>query len=151
LAACRAEPELRVPGGPEVEAAYEYRGTLEATVEGGTAEIRIVQPGDQLRRGGALWAKVGPYVLLFSEETRDLFRAFGGLEAVRVVTENEAGREVARAHLHRDVLNELTWRRALNVAGKARKSGTERPSLLEDLVVWGEEHTDFRYSEAFVR
>ncbi len=142
--------ELLVPTAEEVEAHYDYSGTLSVEIRGNVAEITVTQPTDQLRRGGTLWAKVGPYVLLFSEETRDLFEEFGGLAGVRVVTTTSGGREVARALLARDTLNELTWRRALNIAGRARKEGTRRPSLLEELVRWGEDHAEFEYDPRYV-
>lgn len=145
---CR-ENNLTTPTAGEVEAAYTYRGELEARVQGQVAEIHATQPREQLERGGTLWAKVGPYILLFSDNTQSLFQEFPGLTAVRVVTETPEGEEVARAYLHRDALNQLTWQRALNVWGKARKHGTDKPGLLENLVQWGEEHTDFQYSPEF--
>ena len=101
--------------------------------------------------GGSLWAKVGPYIYLFSDETETLLRDYPGLSGVRVITRtgrNDA--EVARAFLRRDSLNELTWRRARNIAGKARTEGTRRPVRLEDLVEWGQDHTDFEYNQEFV-
>lgn len=152
LPACRPDEEPgAVPTADEVEEAYQYRGRLEATIRGSVAEIRASQERSQLERGGPLWAKVGPYILLFSDETRGLFRSYPGLEAVRVITETPDGEEVARAYLHRRAQNELTWQRALNIAGRVRRHGTDRPGLLTDLVRWGEEHTDFEYAPAFQR
>lgn len=138
-----------LPTPSRVEESYTYRGELEAEVEGRVVELRATQPAEQLRRGGPLWARVGPYILLFSEETRGLFEEFPALEAVRVVTLTPEGEEVARAYLPRNALTEVTWRRSLNIAGRARRSGTEQPTLLEDLVRWGEDHTDFRYAPEF--
>lgn len=138
-----------MPSASEVESYYTYRGELEASVRGATVEIRATQPREQLERGGALWARVGPYILLFSEETRSLFETYGGLEAVRVVTTTPEGEEVARAFLPRDAMTGLMWGRALDLAARARRSGTERPTLLEALVRWGEDHTDFRYAPDF--
>lgn len=138
-----------LPSATRVEDTYDYRGELEAEIQGEVVEIRATQPAEQLRRGGSLWARVGPYILLFSEETRSLFEDFPGLEAVRVVTLTPEGDEVARAYLPRNALTEVTWRRSLNIAGRARRSGTDRPTLLEDLVRWGEDHTDFRYAPEF--
>ncbi len=148
LAGCQEE-DLTMPTAEKVEETYVYRGELEARVQGQVVEIRATQPRDQLRRGGSLWAKVGPYILLFSEQTRQLFEEHGGLTAVRVITETEQGEWVSRAYLHRNALNQLTWQRALNISGKARKFGTDRPGLLDDLVRWGEEHTDFEYNPDF--
>lgn len=149
LAAC-AEPDLVVPEASEVEEFYTYRGDLSVEMKGNVAEITVSQDPDQLRRGGSLWARVGPYVVLFSDETRELFQQYSGLAGVRVVTENQWGDEVARALLRRDALNELTWRRALNISGHARKEGTRQVRRIEELVDWGEEHTDHRYSPDYV-
>lgn len=142
---------LNVPTTEQVDSAYVYQGEWEAEVIGNVAEIRITQPPDQLRRGGTLWAKVGPYIFLFSQETRDLFERFNGLAAVRVVTTSSRGEEVARALLHRDELNGITWGHALTASGRARRDGSTRPSRIEDLVNFGEEHTEFQYAEKYVR
>lgn len=132
-----------------MEGYYTYSGDLDVGMDGNVAEVRAVQSAAQLRRGGRLWAKVGPYVLLFSEGTRRLFTDYPGLAAVRVTTVTAGGREVASATLRHDGLNGLTWRRALNIAGKARRDGTEQVTLLEDLVRWGEEHTEYTYDSSF--
>jgi hypothetical protein len=131
-----------------VEDAYLYHGDLSVVMRGNVAEVTITQPAQQLRRGGSLWAKVGPYVLLFSEPTQELFEDYPGLAGIRVIT-TSAGAEVARALLARSTLTEVTWRRALNIAGLARRDGTERPTLLEDLVRWGEDHTEHQYNPRF--
>jgi hypothetical protein len=101
------------------------------------------------RRGGTLWAKVGPYVFLFTEESQALFRDHAGVQGIRVTTRNSAGRMVATALLRRGALTEVQWQRALNIAGRARKDGTAQMTLLEDLVDWGEEHTEFEYDTRF--
>jgi hypothetical protein len=145
------EPDLSVPSSAEVEGAYTYSGGLSATMNGNVAEVTIVQADRQIRRGGTLWVKVGPYVLLFSKETEGLFRDYPGLAGVRAVTVTPDGAEVARALLARGALNDLTWRRALNIAGVARRDGTRRPTLLEELVRWGEDHTEFSYNPRYSR
>ena len=122
--------DLAVPNVDQIEAAYIYPGGLSANVSGNVAEVTIIQPARGLRRGGTLWAKVGPYVLLFSEETQILFRDYPGLAGVRVITRSSDGNEVAFALLPRDELNGITWRRARNISGLARRDGTRRPSLL---------------------
>ena len=109
----------------------------------------MVQPTSQIRRGGVLWAKVGPYILLFSDDTQSLFEDYPGLAAVEVKTELAGGREIARALLTRNELSDILWRRSLNIAGKARRDGTKRPSLLDDLVRWGEEHTRYEYNKEY--
>jgi hypothetical protein len=147
---CR-EADFTLPSPSAVEEAFDYEGSLSASVLGNVAEVTIVQPERQIRRGGSLWAKVGPYVLLFSQESESLFREYPGLAGIRVVTTVPGGVEVARALLPRDTLNDLTWQRALNISGLARRDGTRRPTLLEDLVRWGEDHTEYSYSPRFVR
>jgi hypothetical protein len=132
-----------------VEEAFTYDGSLSVEMNGNVAEVTVSQPAQHLRRGGTLWAKVGPYIVLFSEEAENLFLAYPGLAGIRVITTTNGGTEVARALLPRDTLNDLTWRRALNIAGLARRDGTRRPTLLENLVRWGEDHTEFSYNPAF--
>ncbi len=146
------EVNLALPTDSEAEAHYATSSDLTVQVNGNVAELTVDQPIRQVRRGGSLWAKVGPYVYLFSDETETLLREYPGLSGVRVITlTGRDDAEVARAFLHRDSLNELTWRRARNIAGKARVEGTRRPVLLEELVEWGEDHTDFEYNKAFIR
>ncbi len=143
--------ELTVPSASEIEAAYMYEGELSAEVHGNVAEITVVQPSRHIRRGGSLWVKVGPYVVLFTEETQQLFRDYPGLAGVRVITRTpDRGGEVARVFLVRDTLTDVLWRRSLNIAGRARQDGTRRPTLLEDLVRWGEDHTEYQYNREIV-
>ncbi len=145
------EINLAVPSESQAGAVYNS-SDVSVRVSGNVVEVMVDQPLRQVSRGGSLWAKVGPYIYLFTSETETLFREYPGLSGVRVIT--RTGRndtEVARAFLHRDNLNELTWRRARNIAGKARTEGTRRPVLLEDLVKWGQDHTEFGYSKEFVK
>jgi len=145
------ERDLTIPPASVVENAFQYVGSLSVSMNGNVAEVTITQPERQIRRGGSLWAKVGPYVLLFSEEAASLFQDYPGLAGIRVVTTVPGGVEVARALLPRDALNGLTWRRALNISGLARRDGTRRPTLLEDLVSWGEDHTEYTYNPRFTK
>ncbi len=145
------EVDLSLPSDSEAGAYYASSSDLTVRVSGNVVELTVDQPIRQVRRGGSLWAKVGPYIYLFSDQTEALLREYPGLSGVRVITRTGRNNaEVARAFLHRDSLNELTWRRARNIAGKARIEGTRRPSLLEDLVEWGQDHTEFGYNEEFV-
>ena len=112
--------------------------------------LRLPQDGQQIRRGGALWARVGPYIFLFTAETHRLFQDYPGLAGVRVVT-RVGESEVARALLRRDELSEVLWRRSMNISGQARRGGTHRVTLLEDLVDWGEAHTAFEYNGRYTR
>lgn len=151
VAGCE-KTDLAVPSESEAEAHYASSSALTIRVTGNIVEILVDQPQRQVRRGGSLWVKVGPYVYLFTEETETLFREYPGLSGVRVITRTgRNNQEVARAFLHREELNEITWRRAKNIAGKARTEGTRRPVLLEDLVRWGQDHTEFEYNEEFVK
>ena len=149
-AACEVS-DLPVPSEAEARAHYESSWALSFRVSGNVLEITVNQPLQQVRRGGTLWAKVGPYIYLFTEETETLLRDYPGLSGVRVITQtSRRDTEVARAFLRRSQLNELTWKRARNISGKARRDGTRRPTSLEDLVEWGEDHTEFEYSSEFV-
>jgi hypothetical protein len=149
MSACE-EPDLTLPTDAQVAEYFSATRIISAEMVGNVAEITVGQNPEQLRRGGRLWAQMGPYIYLFSDPTRSLFRDFGGLAGVRVVT--RVGRaEVARALLARPTLNDLTWRRALNVAGKARLEGTQRLTLLEDLIDFGEDHTEFTYNARYTR
>lgn len=145
------EQDLTVPSASAVEEAFQYEGNLSVTMNGNVAEVAVVQPERQISRGGTLWAKVGPYIILFSEETELLFQNYSGLAGVRVKTILPSGQEIAQALLPRDTLNGLTWQRALNIAGKARRDGTRRPTLLEELVRWGEDHTQYEYNSRYTR
>jgi len=140
-----------VPDAEEAASYYDIPARTEFEVRGNVAEVEVWQSADHLRRGGALWAKVGPYVYLFSEPTRDLFTDYEGLAAVRVVTRDPGAGEIARATLRRDALNDITWKRALNVSGRARLHGGRKLGLLSELVEWGEDHTDFEYNPLYTR
>lgn len=150
LAGCVQPSELSLPSPDEVEGYYEYDAGLSAEVKGNVATITVVQDAQQIRRGGSLWAKVGPYVFLFTEETQALFTDHPGLAGVRVVT-RVGDADVASALLARDELSDVLWRRGLNIAGRARRDGSTRVTLLEELVRWGESHTEFEYNSRFVR
>jgi hypothetical protein len=145
------EGDLSLPSEAQAEAHYATSSDLSVRLTGNVVEVTVDQPVRQVRRGGSLWAKVGPYIYLFTDETESLLREYPGLAGVRVITRTDSDKaEVARAFLHRDSLNELTWRRARNIAGRARTEGTRRPVLLEELVRWGEDHTEFGYNEGFI-
>ena len=147
---CVERPDATLPSAEVVEAYYEHASGLEAEIRGNVAVLTVEQSAEQLRRGGRLWAKVGPYIFLFTEETRQLLEDHPGLAGVRVET-RVGSAPVASALLLRTELPDILWRRALNIAGKARRDGTERMTLLEDLVEWGETHTEYTYNERFTR
>jgi hypothetical protein len=147
--ACQETREA-LPQPEEVAEYYPTQRDLSVEIDGNVAEITVQQPEDQLRRGGPLWAKVGPYIFLFSEGTRDLFEDYPALAGVQVITRAPNRAEVARALLERDKLNRIGWRRAINIAGRARVEGTRRVRAIEELVLWGEEQSTFRYAPAYV-
>ena len=148
--ACAAPSDGTLPTAEQVLSYYQSDRTMDAEIVGNVAVLRVSQSAQQLRRGGSLWAKVGPYVFLFSDETRRLFTDFDGLAAVRVIT-TVGDTEVANALLAHEELSDVLWARSLNIAGRARLEGTNRMTLLEDLVEWGEAHTGFTYNERFTR
>lgn len=150
LGACQPTGEAGLPTSEQILAYYEYGRDMQAEVVGNVAVLTVEQSAQQLRNGGSLWAKVGPYVFLFSDETRRLLEDHTGLAGVRVIT-RVGSAEVANALLANDTMNDVLWRRALNIAGKARRDGTDRMTLLEDLVEWGEDHTEFSYNERYTR
>jgi len=148
-AACAGD-DPALPDASAVGEYYQTAGDLTVEMSGNVAELHVGQSADQLRRGGPLWAKVGPYIFLFTEGTQQLFADHPALAGVRVVTRDPGGGEVARALLARDELNAVTWRRALNISGRARTGGTDQVTLIEQLVGWGEEHTTFAYHPNYV-
>lgn len=147
---CAPVSDGMLPSDDEILGYFESDRRMEAEVVGNVAVLRVFQDAEQLRRGGALWAKVGPYVFLFSEETQQLFADFEGVAGVRVTT-MVGSAEVASALLAHEELSDILWARSLNIAGRARLQGTNRMTLLEDLVDWGESHTEFTYNERYTK
>ncbi|HSH45183.1 MAG TPA: hypothetical protein VK966_04980 [Longimicrobiales bacterium] len=145
----RDAPET--PAGAEVEPFYaEHSGVIGIEMSGNVAVLRVRQPMEQLTRGGSLWARVGPYIYLFSPSTQAAFQEFPGLAAVRVITVLPGNEEVARATLTRDRMTGVRWRRAHNLLGTALQQGRENPRRLEELTEWGEEYTVFEYNPDYV-
>lgn len=140
------ERELRLPRESALRDLYGEGAS--AVLSGNVVEVVVIQPQEQIAQGGTLWARVGPYIYLFSPQTRDLLRRYNGLAAVRVITRSESGAEIARATLVRDTLSEILWRRSLNIAGHARLEGTEHPNRLDELVRWGERYAEYRYTHS---
>lgn len=139
------------PTAEDVAPLYDaHAGIRSVEMNGNVVELRVGQPFRQIERGGSLWARVGPYVYLFTPATREVFEIFPGVAAVRVITLLPDGDEVARATLTRGRLSEVRWRRSLNILGVALRDGRESPRRLEQLTEWGEEHTDFRYNPEYV-
>lgn len=150
LGGCQEPVDLALPTATQAKKYYTYDGALSAEVVGNVVTVSVAQDPQLIRRGGALWAKVGPYIFVFSDETHRLFQDYPGLAGVRVVT-TVGGAQVASALLARETLSDVLWRRSLNIAGKARRDGTERVTLLQDLVRWGEDRTEFEYNSRYTR
>lgn len=149
LSACGTnEANRELPSAAVLDSVYSQR--VETSLDGNVVQIRVTQDGDQLRRGGSIWAKAGPYIYLFTPQTRDLFVNYGGIGGVRVTTVDENGGLIARALLERSALNSLTWPEAINTAGRARVEGTKRPQTMVDLAEYGEELTSYEYSQRYV-
>lgn len=149
LAGCDEGQEApRLPSESALEDLY---GTSRATadVKGNVVDVRVRQDARQIERGGRLWARVGPYIYLFSPQTQELFSRWPGVAAVRVRTVLGEDRWVAEATLRRDALNALTWRDARRVVARARTEGTDKPGYLEDLIDYGEDRTDYRYNPEY--
>ena len=149
LSACDRPQELLLPTDADLAGLYGEGPTV--SLNGNVVDVEVYQAADQLRRGGATWAKVGPYIYLFSPQTQEVFESWSGVGGVRVTTADGRGRMIARAMLPRGTLNSLTWPRAINLVGKARLEGTRRPSYILDLIEYGEETADFEYSTQYVK
>lgn len=143
-------PDVSLPDIADIEAIYR-EGGIAGTVRysGNVVELVVQQPAEQLRRGGTLWARVGPYIYLFSPATRRVIETYPGIAGVRVITQ-AGGNEVARALLVRDRLNEVTWPRAIAILSQALEHGTARPATMNRLVQFGEEMTEYEYSTRYV-
>jgi hypothetical protein len=145
------KPDLSLPPIADVRAIYKANGLDRATIayNGNVVVIRVMQAPEQLRHGGSLWARVGPWIYLLTPGTRTVFQDYPGIAAVRVIT--SAGRtEVARATLKNGVLSDVLWRRTLNILGHALQEGTESPSRLQELADWGERYGEYEYSPSYV-
>lgn len=130
---------------PEEAAAW-FGEDAEATISGNVLELRGTMEGDFIRRGGRIWIRSGPYFYLFNVHVQGLLRDYPDLVAVRAITYSADGQELARATLHRGELSEYQWREALARASLAQTQGTESPRRVEELIRYGEDHTEFRYS-----
>ena len=144
LGGCGTQQEWVLPE-PAVAAEW-YGDEVDARIDGNVLEIRGTMDADHLRRGGRIWAESGPYFYLFNVHVQRLLESYPDLAAVRAVTVDASGNELARAMLHRDKLNPVRWREALARSSLAQRDGTESPRTIERLIRFGEEHTDYEYS-----
>ncbi len=152
LPACHRSPRApRLPTPEQARALFARNAGVDSVaLSGNVVQYWIRQPTGELRRGGSLWAQVGPYVYLFTPSTRQLFTDYPDVGGVRVVTVGPGGAEIARALLPRDTMSDILWRRSLNILGHALQEGTKDPARLDDLVKWGERHTSYSYNPKFV-
>lgn len=147
-AGCQSESrDADLPGPSTLEGLYGDRAS--ASLNGNVVDVRVRQDSDDLRRGGPLWARVGPYIYLFSPQTQEIFTRHSGVAAVRVRTVAGDDTWVAEATLHRDALNAITWKDAVRTVARARNQGTDKPGYLEDLVEFGEDRTEHRYNDTY--
>ncbi|MFQ5679521.1 MAG: hypothetical protein ACE5HP_08675 [Gemmatimonadota bacterium] len=145
-----AAGELELPGEGELQGLY--GPSAELSLNGNVVDIRVRQPASQIRRGGELWARVGPYIYLFSPQTQTIFRRWSGVAGVRVRTFATGVRDpVAEALLVRDTLSSVTWHEANRRVARARLDGSRNPGYLEELVRFGEDYARYEYNSRFVR
>lgn len=146
------QPDLTLPDQAQAAEFYQqYQGVSSVDLSGNVVVLHVNQSAQQLQYGGSLWAQVGPYVYLFSPATRNLFIAYPGVAAVRVVTFTGKEEEVARAMLVRDTMGDYQWQRSVQLLARALEDGGKSPLRLEDLVRWAEQYADFNYNPAYVK
>jgi len=153
LGACAEPTELPLPSDAEASTYYEASSSVRGVeIRGNVAVVTVVQRTTDLRRGGSLWAKMGPYIHLFSPATEELLRDHPGLAGVRVRTVTTSDTEVASVLLERATLNDITWKSArAHVAQALTAEGAEQVRSIERLVQYGERRTSHDYNPSFVR
>lgn len=150
--ACREPVDLTLPSDEVAADYYASSSIRDVELNGNVAVVTVVQRSVDLRRGGPLWAKMGPYIHIFSPATEELLRDHPGLAGVRVRTVTSSGAEVASVLLERATLNEVTWKTArAHVAHALTGEGAVQVRSVERLVQYGERRTTHEYSPTFVR
>lgn len=148
LAGCgTGEEEPWVLPDPDVVTEWFGEGT-EATLDGNVLEIRGRMDPQHLRRGGRIWERSGPYFYLFNVHVQRILEEYPDLAGVRARTFDSRGEEVARAMLSRERINDIRWNEALARTSLAQRDGTQSPRLLERLIAFGEDHTEYWYRNA---
>lgn len=154
LGACdliRRDAAFTLPPIETIDSIYREQGLdVRVRYSGNVVELHAVQPIEQLERGGTLWARVGPYIHLFTPATQHVFTTWAGVAGVRAITTTASDDEIARALLVRAELDDARWRRANNLLALALHEGTERPRRIEALVFFGEDHTEHSYNPRYV-
>lgn len=140
------EPGAREPVLPEPDSVSAWFGEVaEARLNGNVLEIRGRIDPEFLRRGGSLWRQSSPYFYIFNVKIREVLTEYPDVAAVRAITHDGSGEEVARATLHTRSLNEYEWREAVALSSLAQREGTASPRHVAALVRFGEEHTEYEY------
>ncbi|MEX2584106.1 MAG: hypothetical protein WD766_12570 [Gemmatimonadota bacterium] len=147
VAACARGEEDWVLPDPGMVTEW-FGESAEARLDGNVLEIRGRMEPDHLRRGGRIWARSGPYFYLFNVHVQRILVDYPDVAAVRARTFDQRGQEVATATLSRDRLSEFRWDEALARASLAQQEGTRSPRLVERLISFGEDHTEYTYSGA---
>lgn len=141
------ESGAREPVLPQPESVEAWFGeAAEVRLNGNVLEIHGTVDPEYLRRGGSLWRQSSPYFYLFNVKIREVLREYPDLAAVRAVTYDGSGDEVARATLHTRTLNEYQWRDAVALTSLAQREGTASPRRVAALARFGEEHTEYEYT-----
>jgi len=153
LGACEEPVDLTLPTDDEASSYFATASAVRGVeLNGNVAVVTVVQRTEDLRRGGPLWAKMGPYIHIFSPATEELLRDHPGLAGVRVRTVTTSDTEVASVLLERATLNDITWKNArAHVAHALTDSGAEQVRSIERLVQYGERRTTHEYNTRFVK
>lgn len=151
--ACSEPVDLTLPTEDQAMGYFESSSAVQGVaMNGNVAVITVVQRAADLRRGGALWAKMGPYIHIFSPATEELLRDHPGLAGVRVRTVTSSDTEGASVLLERATLNDITWSGArTRVAHALTDRGAEQVRSIERLVEYGERRTSHEYNDRFVK
>lgn len=150
--ACQEPADLSLPTDATAASYYTSPSIRGVEMNGNVAVVTVVQRTNDLQRGGPLWAKMGPYIHIFSPATEELLRDHPGLAGVRVRTVTTSDTEVASVLLERSTLNDITWKTARNhVAHALTDEGAEQVRSIERLVQYGERRTSHEYNSDLVR
>lgn len=132
---------------PERDSIAEWFGEdTEVRLNGNVVEIEGEIDPEFLRRGGSLWAHASPYFYLFNVHVRDLVVEYPDVAAVRAIV-YRGDDELARATLRTGEMSAFQWREALARSSRAQREGTEHPRFLSELVSFGEDHTEYEYTD----
>lgn len=133
---------------PDTATAQEWFGEdAKVSFSGNVLELRGTIPAEFLRRGGSLWGQSGPYFYIFNVKVQELLEQYPDIGGVRAIAYSEDGTEVARAMLRRDAISGGQFLHGVRLASRAQAEGTESPRLVQDLIQFGEDFTEFSYGD----